>query len=80
MAHDLISDARRLAQALDSDGLTGRSRGIEDVIAGGATGSEILMGLRWHVREVLDADRASAATRRQAELLLRQISRALDPR
>ena len=51
---DYISEARAIRNALD-DELTDWKTRIDDAIAAGCTGTEILMAVRWNLVELLKA-------------------------
>lgn len=69
MVSDPYDEARRIAQTLRSKGLTDWSSKIDDAIAGGATATEILMGLRWLMRELLQQGELSEDLRLQVNEL-----------
>ncbi len=47
MVNDLYVDAARLRRELDAQGLISWASRVDEVLTGGATGTEIVMGLRW---------------------------------
>jgi hypothetical protein len=51
---DYIAEARTISDALGDDLADWRAR-IDEVITTGSTGTEILMGLRWNLAELLKA-------------------------
>lgn len=55
MSRDFYGDARVLAVQLADVGLDDWACKLEDMIEAGATSSEILMGLRWHLRQLMEA-------------------------
>jgi hypothetical protein len=72
---DYYSEARRIAGLLRTEGLAAEAAEIENTIDGGATASEILMGIRFHLENA--SPRASATTSRQIASLVEEVSRAL---
>jgi len=63
---------------LQGDGQHDAASRLEDVLQGGMGATEILMGLRHHIREILSEDRAiSEDTRAAMSGLIRQIDQAL---
>ncbi|OAM87497.1 hypothetical protein OH491_21060 [Termitidicoccus mucosus] len=52
---DYIAEARAIREALPDDLSAWKSR-IDDAIASGATGTEILMALRWEMNELIKTD------------------------
>lgn len=54
MARDVYGEARALGVEVWDAGHPDWSKRIDDVVAGGATATEILMGLRWTFGELLD--------------------------
>ena len=55
MVADIYAEARSLERDLDARGMHEWSQRIEDVIAGGSTSTEILMGLRWTLDQLLNS-------------------------
>jgi len=69
MAHDVLAAARALRDELDAAGHQSWSRAIDDAIAGGSTGTEILMRLRSVLTRIAGAvheDSPMTATRARA--------------
>jgi hypothetical protein len=56
IAYDYYGAARVIANRLSAHGLPEWSRRINKTIAEGTTSGEILMGLRWTLRELLHAE------------------------
>ena len=54
MARDVYAVARALGTEVGDAGHPEWSERIDDIVAGGATATEILMGLRWSLGELLD--------------------------
>lgn len=75
MTIDYYSEARRLASLLEQEGLTTHAGAITEVLEGGSTASEILMGLRFHIDRA--SKEASQTTARQLLVLSGQLSKAL---
>ena len=72
---DYYSEARRLGELLKSEGLLAESAKIDEVIEQGATGTEIMMGIRFHLEQAVP--KASPATRAEIGALLSTITSAL---
>lgn len=71
MSSDYYLEAGHIIDALVSEGMEWEATKLRDVITAGATSTEILMGMRWHLQEI---DRANASksvetTRRIKDLL-----------
>lgn len=78
MARDLYADAHALAAALSDAGLASWADRIEDIISGGATATEILMGLRWTLGELLaQEEQLAPALRARAVALERDLGEVL---
>ena len=78
MTRDYYAEARDIAQSLDNGGLSEDARGLRDAIAAGATGTEILMALRWHLQRIANATLSlDFATREKIRDLTEAISSAL---
>ena len=75
MARDFYAEAEEIAAALVADGLVDEAGSLRNVIASGATATEILMGMRWHLRNV---DRANKTTNRDLERRVRELIAELD--
>lgn len=74
MARDYYKDAREIAARLVQDGLSEEARSLLDAIEGGATATEILMALRWHLEHI---DRSDPATSQETRRRIRDLSKAL---
>ncbi len=80
MARDLYSDAEALAERLWHDGRHEWSDRLSGAIREGATASEILMALRYHLAGLLDSDAdLDEATRTSATELHSSIDVVLGP-
>ena len=78
MAHDYDADARALADELRRTGYPTWADQLTDVIVGGATGSEIMMRLRWTLDQLTASEPAlPAALLRRARRLRDAMDRAL---
>lgn len=78
MARDLYGEARALGVALWDAGLSSWAERIDQIVLGGATASEILMGLRWTLSELLAKEPAlDAELRDRATELHGALDRAL---
>jgi hypothetical protein len=58
VGRDYYADARALGAALRDHGLPEWAQRIDAVIEAGATGTEILMGLRWTLGQLMETERA----------------------
>ncbi len=74
---DYYAEARAIATSLFEQGQSYWGDKIEDAIAGGATGTEILMRLRFTLRELLEADVVASDDKARAKSLIRQLGRVL---
>lgn len=78
MARDYHEEAREIARRLLRDGLAEEAATLVEAIEGGATGTEILVALRWHLGRILEAHPTLAPeTRRRMRDLRRAIDAAL---
>lgn len=74
---DIYESAERFAQHLAQHGRPEPAEAIREAVAGGATGTEILMRLRWVLRRLSDSDLASAELACEIEELLSSIDAKL---
>ncbi len=74
---DYYAEARAIASCLFEQGESYWSGKIEDAIAGGATATEILMRLRFTLRDLLEADVVASDDKARARSLIRQLGRVL---
>ena len=75
--HD--AEARDLIGALAAAGFAERSARLQNAIEGGATGTEIVMTLRWELQQLLDGERdLPPPLRARARRLRRGLRQALD--
>lgn len=77
MARDYIGDARSLSGQLGQLGYGRWVSRIDDVIVGGATGAEILMGLRFVLGNLVESGECDGALTAQAAELRHAIDAAL---
>ncbi len=56
MNFDYVNEGRSIAKELFSLGLEDWQQRIEEVIDFGSTGTEILMGVRWNLSELIKSD------------------------
>jgi hypothetical protein len=56
VAPDYYAEARGIEQALAATGRGDLASRIRDAILAGSTGTEILMGLRWTLREIISSE------------------------
>jgi hypothetical protein len=75
MARDYYAEARALAVKLADGGCGAWAQRLTDMIDAGATGTEIVMGLRWVLARLLEDDDAVPADLRTEA---RGLHRALD--
>jgi len=57
MGSDYYGDAMEIAEALASEGRAPEAEAIRTTVSQGSTATEILMGVRWHLRNLIE-DRA----------------------
>jgi len=77
---DLHGDAAALARSVRDEGFPDWGRALEDAVAGGCTGTEILMALRWTTKKLLRARLPlSAPVRAQARGLVAAIDDTVRP-
>ena len=69
MVLDPCSEARSLAIRLRGGGLGDWASKLENIVDGGSTATEILMGLRWMAGQILGDTRLDQATRSRLEHL-----------
>lgn len=74
MVNDPYAEARAIAKMLRLQQRHEWSSKIEDIIAGGSTATEILMGLRWILGELLRDEPLDGATATRA----RELEKAVD--
>ena len=72
MARDYYAETRALAATLADGGFGTWSQQLTDMIAAGATGTEICMGLRWVLTQMLQTEDALPASLRMEANGLRQ--------
>ncbi len=78
MAVNIYSDARLLESTLRDEGLSVWAERLADCISAGATGTEILMGMRWALNELKKNEaELPGHVRDQADQLLADIEVAL---
>jgi hypothetical protein len=72
MARDYYAEARALSAKLTEQGYGTWSEQLTDKIAAGATGTEIVMGLRWVLAQLLQNDDGLPADLREEARRLHQ--------
>jgi hypothetical protein len=78
MAYDHYAAVKTLADRLSAEGQSAWAGKLRDVMAAGATGTEIFMGLRWQLRELKrSGNRLSGETTGQVDTLLKELNSAL---
>jgi hypothetical protein len=78
MARDYFAEAKALATKLATEGYGTWSQQLTDKIDEGATGTEIVMGLRWVLAQLLQKEQGlSADLRAEAHGLQRALDRLL---
>jgi hypothetical protein len=60
---------RELISRLEHEGLSAEAQDLRSVLEGGATGTEIFMGLRFHLSKIVEVKGLAAETRRLAQEL-----------
>jgi hypothetical protein len=80
MGPDLYKLSRELAKELTDLGYENISEEIENLISGGSTGTEILMGLRWKFSQFLENKKSDLPKELRTEInkLINLISETLD--
>lgn len=78
MEIDYYTEAREIALCLERDGMNAEAKSLVEAIECGATGTEILMALRWSL-DLIEASNPSTSlqTRRRIRDLSKAISAAL---
>jgi hypothetical protein len=78
--YDAAPDVDLIKQRLVDEGQPAWAEKLDDVIAAGATGTEIVMGIRWVLSNLLtDRDvQVSKETRRLAAHVIRRLNETLD--
>ena len=77
-AYDIYKEADILIETLNSEGFTEIGRELLDVIRGGCTGSEIMMGMKYVImKNVLYQKNISAEVKKLSRKLVDEISLAL---
>ena len=75
---DVYQRTEGIADKLDQVGRSHRATALRDAIAGGSTGGEIYMALRFHLQAILDEEPdIPGATKRSIRELAEDIQRAL---
>ena len=78
MAIDYYAEADEVMNELDAEGLTVEAESLRNIIAGGSTATEILMGLRWELRQIDDANKVADMTaKRRIRKLIAELDRVL---
>jgi hypothetical protein len=77
-AFDHYAATHELIRQLTEQGAVGWARKLEDALASGSTGTEILMALRWNLKELKRSKAISCGqTRELANQLLRELEAQL---
>jgi hypothetical protein len=71
--------ARDIARELTRAGLADDALALEEAIDTGSTGTEIMMGLRWHLRRIDASHTLEPETRQRVGDLIAELDRALAP-
>jgi hypothetical protein len=77
MVSDPYADATALAAMLKARHLPDWATKLEDVIAAGATSTEILMGIRWVLQELLAYTQLDATVQEAATELVARVNALL---
>jgi len=72
--YDHYAVARRLAAEVERQGLAEAARAIINIIDEGCSGTEIFMGLRFHLRPLASDLRLGSATRNEIDGLLAKLN------
>ena len=63
MVDDLYADAASLKSKLDAQGYESWATQLEDILVGGSTGTEIVLGLRWITAELQKIEKLDQSTK-----------------
>jgi hypothetical protein len=78
MAIDYYAEAREIIDALRSEDLVSEAEDLREVMEAGATATEILMGVRWHLEQIDRANKTSnVVTKRKIRNLVQELNRVL---
>ncbi len=77
MPRNFIAEAQEIATVLDVCSEGALATALRDAIDNAATGSEILTGLRFHLRKVQDVAAADEALKQRADELAQAINAVL---
>ncbi len=77
MPRNFIAEAQEIATELDVCSEGALATALRDAIDNAATGSEILTGLRFHLRKVQDVAAADEALKQRADELAQAINAVL---
>jgi hypothetical protein len=72
-ARDYYALAGEIIDELTKEGLTAEAKALRNIIDEGSTGTEILMGMRWQLKQIESAGKASAQTARRIRELVSQL-------
>jgi hypothetical protein len=75
MTRDYYQEAREIALRLERDGGKADAESLVDAIESGATGTEILMALRWHLDRI---EASNPATSPETLLRIRALRKAIN--
>jgi hypothetical protein len=75
MAVDYYGEAQQIVSALKSEGLCSEAEAVRAVLEAGSTATEILMGVRWHLQQILRANQTTDLT---TKLRIRRLVEELD--
>jgi hypothetical protein len=78
MAIDYYAEADQIIRALTAEGFTADANSLRDAIKGGSIGTEILMGVRWHLKQIFSANKiTNLTTKRKIRELVAELDRVL---
>ncbi len=78
MAIDYYANARRIIECLKAAGRKVDADSLIEVMAAGSTATEILMGLRWHLKRIdADGQPADLDCKQQIRTLISQLDKVL---
>jgi hypothetical protein len=78
MAIDYYEEARQIITALKSEGLLAEADAVREVMEAGVTATEILMGVRWQLKQIDGANKtANVVTKRKIRDLVEELNKVL---
>ena len=77
MIDDFFEDLDKFCESLFDEGLVDWADRIGNMVAGGATGGEILMGVRWALAQILEQECIKQSTAQRAEEFICAITQVI---